>query len=419
MSASWKNSFNAKQSHIVERLNSARTVGSDGKVSLESAVYHESLVVLQTMINFSEITPDNEKGNIIFKALFQASKTGELTAQKLLNRIRRIEKEYLDQEPQRICLITTISLKYSSQFKNIRINNSFISFLPHLKGHFGSDREKIKDLAKHSILAEFPKDYAFVKIGVTARSASEAAEKALNDIDLVRAFWNYYCNRGRRSLLSSGKRRPLNPIVLGPLHSLHEPNGKLFTKTWWYEPQYQGSIKPYDTKSHTKSFYASLNNYRQLLKLCKYSSEVEAALLRYVGALDLTYWEGAFLNLWGVLEQLTDTKFKKYETTIQRASSILRNRDYHYLILLHLKECRNKAVHAGTENQEIEYLMHQLKYYVEVLVRFHLENGYKFKTLSEAAEFLDIIREEGSINNKIRLYKLAESFCKKNKLIEL
>ncbi len=67
--------------------------------------------------------------------------------------------------------------------------------------------------------------YSPVRVSVRARSEHEAYEKATGALDLLRGIWNLRLNSAARS--SSGKRKPVNVLQLGPLHSLHEPNGEL------------------------------------------------------------------------------------------------------------------------------------------------------------------------------------------------
>ena len=58
-------------------------------------------------------------------------------------------------------------------------------------------------------------------------------------MDLLRGMWNLRLNSAARS--SSGKRKPVNVLQLGPLHSLHEPNGELATDRYWYDANYEAA----------------------------------------------------------------------------------------------------------------------------------------------------------------------------------
>jgi len=65
------------------------------------------------------------------------------------------------------------------------------------------------------------------KVHVLEKTIFEAAERALDTLDLIRGAWNYYYNRGRGfRITTGGKRTPVNAIVTGPFHTLHKPNGR-------------------------------------------------------------------------------------------------------------------------------------------------------------------------------------------------
>ena len=136
--------------------------------------------------------------------------------------------------------------------------------------------------------------------------------------------------------------------------------------------------------------YTFENKVRKLLAKSKYSEEIIPAILRYTRALDLINWEDAFLRLWSVLEHLTATSPKDtYKKTIHRAAFIFGGNEWFRQVLNHLRDYRNRAVHAGSENHEIETYMYQLKRFVEALLEFHLFNKFNFKNLKDVSTFLD------------------------------
>jgi len=251
-------------------------------------------------------------------------------------------------------------------------------------------------------------------VSVVARSPFEAAEKALDRLDFIRGIWNLWINRGESIRISSGKRIPVNNILLGPIHTLHNRDGKLATESWWYEPQYQGVIKPFNDKSKINNMCKYMTNFRRLLKKSNYASDIIQAVLRYVRALDYRDWDVSFLRLWSVLEFLTGTLSDRYEVTIRRASYMFSNREYNRQILSHLRDYRNKSVHAGSESSEIELLMYQLKNYVEVLLAFHVRNKFKFSSIADAAEFLDLPNDLDLIDRKIGKLRYARKFIKQS-----
>jgi hypothetical protein len=264
--------------------------------------------------------------------------------------------------------------------------------------------------AKHSISSAPPRDYAPVSVSVIARSTAEAANKALDRLDFVRGVWNLWRNLGQTFRKSSGKRKPVNTILLGPIHTLHQSNGELATETWWYEPQYQGPVSLCNEKATIENMYKYMTSFRSHLKKSKYESDIILAVVRYVRALDSQDWDDSFLRLWSVLEFLTGTQSDSYKVTIRRASYMFADKEYEHQILSHLREYRNKSVHAGSESNDIESLVYQLKRYVETLIEFHVGNKFRFSSIADAAEFMDFPIDKALIDRKINKLRYAKQF---------
>ena len=150
---------------------------------------------------------------------------------------------------------------------------------------------------------------------------------------------------------------------------------------------------------------------RKLLKRINYPNDIISAILRYTRALDLTNWEDAFLRLWSVLEHLTATgPNDNYALTIRRAAFIYGGDEYARQVLTHLKDYRNRAVHAGSENHEIQAFMYQLKRFVESLLEFHLGNKFGFTSLKEVATILDLPCSRDELCKKKEALMYAEKF---------
>ena len=66
-----------------------------------------------------------------------------------------------------------------------------------------------------------------------------------------------------------------------------------------------------------------------------------------------------------------------------------KKKEYHRVILNNLKNYRNSTVHAAATCIEMDWYLQQLKEYVEILLRFHIFNRYKFASFQEAIEFLN------------------------------
>lgn len=254
--------------------------------------------------------------------------------------------------------------------------------------------------------------YTPVRVSVRAKTYDEAYEKAFNSLDLLRGFWNLHVNRrvGLRS--SSGIRKPVNRIVLGPIHSLHKPSGELASEYPLIEPDYVGPLRPHRLNDIWEGIEAFKREVRGSLARIPYPSELEGALLRYVRALDRRDWNTSFVQLWGLLEYLTGTSRARYEVTEERALFLIRRskRDFHRQIFGHLTGYRNRTVHAGYETEAIETLLFQLKRYVEIALMFHLGQAPRFDSIEEAASFMSLPPHLPDLRKREQLTRRAIEF---------
>jgi hypothetical protein len=405
---SWVKDYNPEL--VSQRMEKVKTVSGEGKVSFSGFEHSEHVVLLNSMIKLDDEVPEIEKRRIINQATFKVGAKGVITAKSILGEICKLERDYLSTDKKKFRLITDISISSWCQLPKIYFDGSCIVVHAHLNKASQNSRSKLMNDAKHSISSDLPSNYAVVSVSVTARSTAEAADKALERLDFVRGIWNLWKNRSHTIRMSSGKRSPVNSILLGPIHTLHHGNGNLATETWWYEPQYQGPVNPYDEKAKIENMYKYMASFRSHLKKSNYESDLMQAVVRYVRALDSRDWDDSFLRLWGVLEFLTGTLSDSYKVTIRRASYMFADKEYTHQVLSHLRDYRNKSIHAGSASSDIESLMYQLKRYVEALIVFHVGNKFRFSSIADAAEFMDFPNDKALIDRKISKLRYAKQF---------
>lgn len=399
---------------IAQKLNSIkRSPQPDGNIAIHDVTAFTDLkMLIASAVKVAEHLPESVRRNVIYEATGAVIRRKDITAQDVLEEITQSITNYYKKPEAKYQLITSISANRGRRLSNARVAGCAVRFSGGVSKRCREARQTLLEDAKHSITGEFPKDYTLVKASVTARSELEAWENAINALDLVRAFWNLALNRGQYLRFSSGKRRPVNRFVLGPIHTLHKPTGDLATNNWWYQTDYQGPVSAHDPgNNNAPKMFRYANYARQCLKRSHYADHLIACLTRYVRALDTPDWEDSYLRLWGVLEQLTNTGVAdNYKVTVRRASFQWKDRRYASQILTHLRDYRNNAVHSGTDNQDIETYIYQLKRYVEALLQFHMDNRFGFKTIAEAAEFMDLPDNNDELTKRIKVMKAARSF---------
>ncbi len=413
MCASWNDKY--RPDLIADRLEHIKTVDNNtGKAAFKGFEHHDLVAVLCSVARLSEDIPESEKHGIIRHSTFSAGNKGVITAKALLREISILEQSYLKQEEEQYVLATSLSLKRTWKIPNYKINSALIYLTPKLPAMFDKNRETLK-LQPHVkyIVEKIPVDYLAVRVLVKGRSAFEAEEKALQALDLIRGIWNLSLNRKTMMSISlGGKRKPINKILLGPFHTLHEKKGNLKTDTFWYELNFE-SLDPYDfDKEKEYNYLISFTKFvRNKLKKSPYQEIISEGIIRYTRALDYSDYEVAFIKLWSVLELLTDTIKERYEKTIKRTAFLFKDYDYNFQILSHLRDFRNKSVHIGSSgNDDIQTYLYQLKNYVEGLLLFHLTNKMKFNNISNLSDFLDLSPNQEFLKEKFQLYKRGMQF---------
>lgn len=410
MCAKWIKEYDPEPLAI--RLDKSKSHSEDGRVSFNGFGFTEYIVVLNSMVSLNRTITEYEKNTIVRQAAFSLAKRGQITSSALLEEISKFETEHLKQKPQKFVVASTLSINRSCELKRIRINGSTITFQPNLQKSFIDeiDNKKIKQSASYTIIGEYPKDYVFLKTSVEAKSFSQALNKAIYSIDIIRGIWNLFFNR-RQFRISSGQREPVNKISFGPLHTVHFPNGKLATETWFYETGYIGPRKTFNMQNKLDELYAFEKNVRKLLNKNQLKQRMEVALMKYAQALDIQDLESSYLRLWGLLEYLTSTNENEtHKDTVKRTSFFFKERKYAEQVLNHLRNHRNSAVHTGTSNQNIETLLYQLKNFVEVILEFQIFNNLKFINIKELTEFMNLPDDISELKRRNELIKRALIF---------
>lgn len=411
MPVSWKKKYNPNL--VVDKIEERRKIGNDGKVTFEGWGYKGLVSVLQSMLQYSDEMPEINARLQISKAIFNTGSKGPITEHKLLAEINRLAREYQLESSQRYVLLTSISMSPSLVLPKLNLGKSQINFSRSLSPRFRKESNAIFEHAKDSLFASLPIDYLYVKVGVSAKSTYQAANQGLDLLDFVRGIWNWFLNRRYSSRMSfGGKPKPVNTIILGPLHTLHKINGELAAENnWWYETSYLGAIKPFSPRQdELEGMNRTIQYIKRIIRKHKYPEVIHNAFIRYTRALDERDWTTSFLKLWNVLELLTDTNRADYETMIKRIAFLYEERDYHLQVLQHLREFRNSSVHQDKESSDIETYLYQIKGYVELLIGFHINSRLSFQTIQEAGEFLSLPVEDKIIRDEIKKLGLARKF---------
>ena len=410
--AKWKQNFNP--SELIELIENSKKIKDDGSVEFEGWDFKLYNTLLNSMIEVSEEIPDIDVRRMVDKSIFNVGGRGKITPKKIIAEVTSLENIYLRQPTNRYVLTTSISINRFTKLKRMHIGKTQVIFESILPTKYLKQQSEIKKAAHNDLFTEPPKDYLSARIHVTAKSNADAANIALDSIDLLRGIWNLYENRKHSFRYSfGGKPKPVNEIILGPVHFLHYPSGKLASESmWWYEKTYIAGIKPKRITDINKLYAVQLNIWKDLSR-SHYKQELESIIVRYARALDDRNWDNAFIRLWGILEYVTDTVKGTQKETIKRAAFYYKDYSFAYQIFEQLREFRNGFVHASAENHEIESYLFQLKNLVEDLIIFNLTNSFRFKSIQEFGSFLNLPHDLEGLNSKIALATYAKKILYK------
>ena len=411
--AKWLKHYNPQP--LIDRLNKSRTINKDGNVQFGGFEVFINLAHIDSMLQLAIDIPDYEKRSLVQSAIFKAGKKN-ITKGSLLKGVNLIEKQYHTAADKKYYLVTSISINYlRRKLTNRRVGGLYLSFPMKLPKAFVKARKHC-DFFQHSVeKIDYPKHYLLAKVCVKAKSTHQAARDALIGLNLYRSYLNFSNNLHHPYSFSIGARRkPINQILLGPIHTLHNTNGQLATEELWIEEDYREPCKTFDPIV-VGEYEKKINLAHEFIGKAKklpYKESFEEALFRYNDALDGYDYNNAFIKLWSVLELLTNTLNEPYKTTIRRVAFLYEDYKVVRQSLEILKEYRNSIIHKGIAAGDIQVFIYELKGYVEYLLLFLLNNRFNFSSFEEVAEFCDQPRDTAVLNRKFNIARNAKKFFK-------
>ena len=403
MPAAWKKNKNLKPEVILKRIESIRTVDSEGKTSFSGFELKEALAVLHTMVDFQGSADELNKPNTVWRAV--AKVVGPMTPDsfmKVLNEEIVKQKAVKDTEFR---ILTALSLDQSLFPKALTIDGSKLELLPNHYGKRYAAREALIENARLPVPSLHP-DYCRVIVSVKAKGVFGAITKALKVLDVQRAIW---CMLGNPNMQFGNRDwSPINVIRLGTVHSIHRPSGEPATQEVWFEPNFVEA--PRFRPAKPKQFRENAAYLMRCLFASAYHEKLVEALLRYVRAFDERDQNTAFIKVWGALETLACPGSADYAQIVKRCAFLHKDAQYHRQVLEHLREYRNQSVHAGDQAELAKTHCYQAQGYFASLFCFHLRNVRTFTSLDDANSFLDLPRDIELLRRREKMARKAIRF---------
>lgn len=370
--------------------------------SVDSELY---LPVLVSAARFDPLVPEAERLAIVRQSVATVLAEPDAGSSRLGAEMSRWQSKYMGKAEEQMTLVTSISLGHQSKIHRRTRSSISVLLSQALPKAFSSiwlnEKSQLHGVAEH------PESYTKVRIVVSARSAREVAERGFLTLDYLRGIWNFALGFRRYKLTLVGvASRPFNAILLGPQFSVHKKEGDLAEEGLGVVGGFR-EVAPVARDREIAAMLSWEKNIERRLRSIPYRKEVEDAFIRYARSLDEVDHSSCLLEVWGLIENLTDTLRAKYDITMKRVASLFPDPQPHLSVLQHLREHRNGIAHAGRQTEFGEMLVSQAKYYVEELFDFHLMQGRNFSSLAEAGEFLDLPSSIVLLGRQIELRKLA------------
>lgn len=412
MCADWTNHHDIDL--LIRKLEATKK-SSSGVTAFVGIDADDALAVLHSSLKFAKGVSELEQTRILNGAALTVGDAGKITKTNLLAEIKQREIDHLRLPHRSFVLASNLSIRYFDELLDAQIDGCRITFSRQLPKRFREEHREALRRQLHSTAEELPKTgagsnaHTAVRVTTKARTDHDAALTAASALTLLRGIWNLYRNLGRGQTFPPPlPRRPINEILFGPAHTVHERNGKLSSDTVWFETSYQRSVKPFQLQRDWLKIKDFERNARTWLKRSRYRGALEEAIRRYTQALDLTDWNASFIQMWSLLEYLTNSG-PHYDTTKKRTLFVCPNneRDLHREVLEHLRIYRNATVHAAEQKDDLLTLVYQVKRYVEWLLWFHFGVSSQFHSIADAGDYLHLPSDPELLRQRKRLLKKA------------
>jgi hypothetical protein len=401
---------------LVKRLDSVMERKPNGEVSTSSLEFDDYRTVLLSALDFDKDFPEIERTRLLWKALWAAARAGPMTNASILSEINRRESEFLATPRRRFVLATQLSLRSApKRLRALRHGDATLALSRSLPPRFLKARRLMETEGQVSYPLRDkkpPTDFNYLRVRVSAwgRSDHEGGSRAIHALDLLRSIWNFIFNE-RVLSSSSSSPRAVNRILLGPLHTLHLPNGDLATREfWWWEPGYERPVDGFDLAREWPRIEKVESLIRERIRNSPYRGALEDSFVKYGRALDGTDYDQVIVALWSLMERLTATT--KHAEVVGRAASLWPTAEWHREVLNHVRLYRNRAVHAGEGGDIKEDVLYQVKRHAERLLLFHVRSGRRYASIEDAAEFLSLPTDPAELRRRRRLLDRAIKFHK-------
>ncbi len=386
MKVKWKENKNLKPQLLMDRMAEITSVMPDGRVSFSAFEKHQLDAVLLTMLEFhKEFSPSTMK-TLFNSGVDYCARRNDFTKSSFLTGINDAVVRHGAKPEKVFVLVTSISSFDGFAKNNINLHGSNIRSWPKGMPKKYLVREQLE--WRHGE-APMPEKYCPITVTVKSKDSMDAAHAAIYDLDYVRGVHALFVNPSSELNFEFGPQKPINKIMLGGMHTLHDSKGRLAKEhIYWYERNYR--VRPPVRFSNKSQLAKNVSYVEQQIKVHTNGSMIKDAIVRYVRAYDESDRNVTIQKTWAALESIVCPHENNAGIIVRRCSFMFADRPYYEQVLEHLREYRNRNVHSGYEVEDLDYHCYQLQQFFRQAVLFYLKNASVFTGLQEANKFLDL-----------------------------
>jgi len=397
--------------HILAEIGKSATLNPNGQVSWPGVFMNTLQVALKPLLVVLDPGDvelnETDAWQIVWEAIVTLVKSAPgkpVEPNKLLHRADKSAAKYFQTPPTKYALVTSLSI-IDLPSKSIRVQDCTISSLKRRGKRFQHPKALSMqlDCSPFSIHIKSSK-YRLAKVLTEGRSKYDATEKALNSVNLLRGLWSLFATYGFWSIrFGSTTRKPLGVIHTGPIHTLHFLNGtSVDDNMFWYDPDFTEDQSIYQPTNGWKEIEKKRRLAMRRLVTLEYKNDLEDLLIRYAGALDQPNTNIAFLQMWSILEKMTNTIGANYDETIRRTLWPFKSEDRFLArnMLESLRYRRNQYVHSGKGDKESDQVTYMIKSFVDPHLLKLISNQFNVRSLEEYGEFLALPTDPDTIEER-------------------
>lgn len=398
---------------FLDKISKSASLNSEGRVQYDGFSFYENKGMLRSMVEFigtESISPDSEDKIFDSSLNLFVRKSKEIKTNQLNEFIACANhelKKYLKKEKQIFYVVSSLSLSENipiTRFKFPQTDIRFYKSGPPKKFRSRDQYDERWIFAK----PHTPSNYSSIVAKVLARTPNDAISIAIDDLDYIRGILSFFANPGMSMSFNLNKRKSINKIRLGGLHSVHDSTGEIASQQFWYESDYEPHPPFIFPSENIKLIRMKIRKIIKRIEQMKGGAKLRDGIIRYVRALDEHNKDHVIIKLWGALEA-TAGEGDKSELIIRRCSYIFKEQELVKQILEVAKIYRNRNVHGDFSSNTADLLVYKLQTIFTHLILFYI-GSKDLVSLTEANSFLDSPLAAGDLERKIFLLKKAVKF---------